>query len=268
MAARCGSTVWQHGGQHGGQHGVAVASASVTEYRAGWYPDPLGRYDSRYHNGVTWTADVSLHGERYVDPLGTAAESARAGDGQPNGIARAAMVLGIIGVAIGWIPILFIIGGACAVLALVLGTIGLRRSAVRGSGRSQSIVALTTGACGLAACVVGASLTLLLVDLVDQYDNPNPHTTQLDSCATRGTTTTAAGSIMNLGNDEADFVVRIEFVRAGTNNVQRRAKVAVDNVAAGDTATFSVTRDVAVDEVDCLLGTVTGPLPLGIDLDS
>ncbi len=36
----------------------------------GWYPDPLGRYDHRWFNGTSWTADVSTDGARHVDPLG------------------------------------------------------------------------------------------------------------------------------------------------------------------------------------------------------
>lgn len=36
---------------------------------AGWFPDPLGRYDHRWYNGTAWTADVSVDGQRYVDPL-------------------------------------------------------------------------------------------------------------------------------------------------------------------------------------------------------
>ena len=36
---------------------------------SGWYPDPTGRFEYRYHNDRHWTADVSTNGQRYVDPL-------------------------------------------------------------------------------------------------------------------------------------------------------------------------------------------------------
>lgn len=39
-------------------------------YPAGWYPDPLGRFDHRWYDGTRWTADVSLDGVRRVDPAG------------------------------------------------------------------------------------------------------------------------------------------------------------------------------------------------------
>ena len=44
-----------------------------------------------------------------------------------DGLATAAMVLGIIGLSISWVPLLFVAGAVCAVLALVFGTIAIRR---------------------------------------------------------------------------------------------------------------------------------------------
>jgi hypothetical protein len=49
------------------------------EYRAGWYPDPLGRFDHRWFDGTRWTADVSLAGVRRVDPDGIAPPSSATG---------------------------------------------------------------------------------------------------------------------------------------------------------------------------------------------
>lgn len=43
----------------------------------GWYPDPLGRYDHRWFNGTSWTADVSSNGARHVDPRGSDAPTGR-----------------------------------------------------------------------------------------------------------------------------------------------------------------------------------------------
>ena len=44
--------------------------------QSGWHPDPTGRFEFRYFNGERWTADVSLHGQRYVDPAGVAPPTA------------------------------------------------------------------------------------------------------------------------------------------------------------------------------------------------
>ena len=35
---------------------------------AGWFPDPLRRFEFRYFNGERWTDDVSADGTRFVDP--------------------------------------------------------------------------------------------------------------------------------------------------------------------------------------------------------
>jgi hypothetical protein len=36
---------------------------------AGWYPDPMGRFEGRYHDGDDWTANVSDGGTTEADPL-------------------------------------------------------------------------------------------------------------------------------------------------------------------------------------------------------
>lgn len=35
----------------------------------GWYPDPMGRNEYRWHDGTEWTENVSSHGRQSVDPL-------------------------------------------------------------------------------------------------------------------------------------------------------------------------------------------------------
>ena len=36
---------------------------------AGWYPDPLGRFEKRYHDGRAWTLAVSHHGRGLRDTI-------------------------------------------------------------------------------------------------------------------------------------------------------------------------------------------------------
>jgi hypothetical protein len=36
----------------------------------GWFPDPFGRYQQRYHDGTAWTAHVVGPDGPVVDPLG------------------------------------------------------------------------------------------------------------------------------------------------------------------------------------------------------
>src|SRR5262249_10223961 len=54
-----------------------------------------------------------------------------------NGLAIAALVLGIVGVVAGIIPLLFFIAWVLGVLAVVLGIIGRRNARQRGAGKGQ-----------------------------------------------------------------------------------------------------------------------------------
>lgn len=56
-----------------------VAAVEPTQSSAGWHPDPSGRYEFRYYNGERWTADVSVHGQRFVDPVSGPAQTASDG---------------------------------------------------------------------------------------------------------------------------------------------------------------------------------------------
>ena len=106
----------------------------------GWYPDPAGRFELRYHNGGVWTADVATNGERFVDPAGTAPTPpgmATPGDGRRNGPAIAAMVLGIVSIGIGWLPFVVVAGLICATTAIALGFVGRSRVPSTGSRRRR-----------------------------------------------------------------------------------------------------------------------------------
>lgn len=35
---------------------------------SGWYPDPSGRFEMRYWDGMAWTEHVSRQGQQYTDP--------------------------------------------------------------------------------------------------------------------------------------------------------------------------------------------------------
>ncbi len=237
----------------------------------GWYPDPTGRFELRYHNGIAWTADVSTNGLRYVDPAGTSpgapAAAPRSVAGR-NGPAVAAMVLGIVSIGIGWLPFVVVAGIVASVLAIVLGAVGRARAKRSGTGGGYAIAGLVTGIVGAFVCVGGVLFTLAFVRELDRYSNPAPHDVDLVECTLDGSTATAAGSITNLGTGPADFSLRIDFVRPGTNNPDRHVRVAVEGVEPGGTAPFSATRAVSLDEIDCVIARVDGPLPFGVDIES
>lgn len=239
--------------------------------RPGWYADPLGRFELRYHNGTTWTADVSTGGERFVDPsgidLGQQTARADATQNAPTSLATASMVLGIVAVAIAWMPFVVVVGALAAVLALVFGVLAIRRSGPSGAGRSRAVVGVITGGSGLLAAVLGAVLTVVVLDVYDSYLNPPPHETVVTSCEVVGSRAIASGLLENLGDETSDFSVLVGFVRPGTDNPHRTTRVDLDDVEAGASAPFDAERQVELDDVECIVIEVTGPLPFGLALD-
>jgi len=57
------------------------------------------------------------------------------------------MVLGILGVVLFWLPV---VGFAMAIVAVVLGGVGLSRANLGGGGRGQAIAGLVLGVVGIA----------------------------------------------------------------------------------------------------------------------
>lgn len=49
---------------------VPPAAPAVAATPADWYPDPTGRHEMRYFDGVAWTDQCSNAGQQIVDPLG------------------------------------------------------------------------------------------------------------------------------------------------------------------------------------------------------
>lgn len=235
---------------------------------ADWYPDPGGRYELRYFNGSTWTADVSTAGDRYVDPVIAASDPGGDGATQRNGRAVAALVLGVVGLLTAWMPYFFVVGAVASVLAVVFGTIALRRMDAVGSGRGPAVAGLVTGGIGCVAAIGGFFFTIAVTNALDAYENPGPTETSITRCVESGSSTwTAEGTITNLDDDTHDYVIDVRFARAGTDNAQRTARVEVESLAPGASTTFEVERTTAIDDIDCSIADVHGPLPFGIDLD-
>jgi hypothetical protein len=251
---------------------ACAAVANDSGVHPGWYADPIGRFELRYYNGAAWTADVSSDGDRFVDPLGIelgprVADAARSDRSATNGPATAAMVLGIIAVAIAWLPFIVVLGVIAAVLALVFGAVGVRRSTATGAGRSRALVGLVTAAAGLVAASLGVILTLVVLDAYDAYVDPGPHDVVITSCEIVGSRAMASGTLENLGTEPADFSVQIGFVRPGTDNAHRTGRAVLDDVEPGQRSEFEVERQVELDGVDCIVVEVTGPMPFGLSRD-
>lgn len=71
---------------------------------------------------------------------------------QGNGMAVTAMVLGIIGVVLFWIPVL---GWILAILAIIFGGVGIAQANKRaGSGKGMAIAGLVLGIVSIALYVI------------------------------------------------------------------------------------------------------------------
>ena len=232
-----------------------------TSTPSGWFPDPLERYDHRYFNGTAWTSDVSTGGQRYVDPLGTGqGRPAGAGRGT-NGAATAAVVMGSIGVAIAWIPFIVLFGAILAVLALVFGILGLKRSRAAGVGRGASIAGIVMGGIGIAASVVGVILSIVVLREVIRFVEPGDVATEVTACSVDGRRADVRGTLTNLDDESREYTL---FVEVGG----RSEAIVVDEVGPGDTVEWStiVTMSSAGGECDPDI-TVQGPYPYGIEVD-
>ncbi len=232
---------------------------------AGWYTDPYGRFDLRYHNGSAWTADVSVVGDRFVDPMGT---TPAPGDSAPNPRATTSMVLGIVAICIGWFPYVAVAGVICAVLAIGLGLSARRRGGGPGSpGSNRARVGITTGVVGLVVAMIGLAFTVVVVRAIDRYTDPEPNEAVVTSCITDGEgMVSVTGELTNLGADGADFTVRVAVMRAGTDNVHRTVSIELDDVEPTATVAFETKVAVALAEIDCAVHDVDGPLPFGLDI--
>ncbi len=218
-------------------------------YTAGWYPDPVGVHELRYHNGHAWTGDVATDGVRHVSAMPTAP------GGEPTG--TAALVLGIVSLCIGWIPFVSIVGIGTAIAAVV---IGLRRRRFP-SARGATDAGIITGLVGLVLAIGGTWLTFVIVDAVVTYDDPGPYEIELVSCTEVDGITRADGSITNLDDGSRSYTVEVTF------DGDRSDTVEIDDVDAGQTVSFVVEQDFRFDELDCAIGSVKGPRPFGLPTD-
>ena len=239
---------------------------------AAWYPDPFGRYEHRFHNGAAWTADVSTNGVRYVDPLGAGPSTGPPDPHRPpkrDGLATASMVLGIVSLCTSWVPVLFVAGAICALLALVFGAVALRRH--KAENRGFALAGLLSGGCGVLMVGVGVWTTSLVVDEVEDFTNPPPADVEITRCAVEDSRLVVAGTIENRGTRTSDYRIILDV--SGIDRRDRRVVLSVDDVAPGEIARFDTPVGglgllTDADTPSCVLDDVTGPLPFGIDIDA
>jgi hypothetical protein len=239
---------------------------------SGWFPDPTGRFEYRYHNGATWTADVATGGRRFVDPMTTpGAPLVTAPPGGPptqtrvgNGIALAGMVCGIVSLVIGWVPFVGLLGIVAAIVGLSLSIPGLARAKETGERRSFAITGIITSAIGLVVGALGIVFAVFLFRAVQRFDSPGAHDASLESCTVEDGYVVAKGQITNNSSTERDYTILVRL------QLGERHRVEVDDVAPGATESFTARsdeRDHSSGDADCTIVEVNGPIPFDLDPD-
>ena len=176
------------------------------------------------------------------------------------------MVLGIVGVTIGWMPFVFVFGTVCSVLGIIFGTIVLRR---RGDLRGFALTGVIAGLAGLVLVVVGVVTTRAITNALDDFVDEPPAIVDLQQCVTGDGMVRIEGTIENLGDRSSDYRI---VVRVGQlPSSRQRVVIEVDDVRPQTPVPFRIADDLdlfgAPSDVTCEVVDVTGPPPFGLDFD-
>ncbi|MFD0355696.1 DUF4190 domain-containing protein [Streptomyces sp. NPDC127110] len=85
-----------------------------------------------------------------------------------NGLAAAAMVLGVIG----WLTSIVFIGGLLGVIGLILGATALRKASRTGTGRGMSITGLVTSSLAIVVSILVAVFMTWYANKTQQCYDP------------------------------------------------------------------------------------------------
>ena len=234
---------------------------------SGWYADPQGRFEYRYFNGVQWTADVAVDGQRYVDTLVDLPAPAQQPSGRPRGIAIASFTTALGAVLLGWVPFVFVLAAGAAITSIVFGMLGLK-SARRhdGYGRNFAVAGLALSPVALAVCVGGFYFTKAVMHEFRDFVDPGPHEIFVDEpCTVDGGRATVRGTIHNLDSRDHDYRIVVEFASPTTST---SATASVRNVVPDATAPWTTSVAISGSAVKCTVTDVFGPMPFGVDQQS
>ena len=225
----------------------------------------MGRFEYRYFNGVEWTSDVAVNGQRYVDaPISQLMEQVPKRR-PPRGIAVASFITGASAVALGWVPFIFVLAVAAAIAALVLGILGLQSASRNdGYGRGFAVTGLVLAPVALVVCVGGFFFTRAVVREFRDFIEPGPHELVVDQpCSLENGSATVTGTIRNLDDRQHDYRIFVDF--DDNSGQSRSSTVAVLDVNPDETAPWSSSVAFDGDTVECTVTDVFGPPPFGID---
>lgn len=256
--------------------------------QSGWFADPLGRHEKRFHNGLVWT-DRVLDGDRPAsDPIGNVspgspfepgylegAPSRKPGRPPPtsNGPAAAALILGAIGsIAASLSPFGFFVGAACGLIALNFGWRGRRNARSGAPANGFAIAGVVLGSLALVVAVYYGSTYYSLTDKVHGAFASSTRVPVIDAngardkvhvtaCHRAGGTgaPTATGTLVNTAKKKQSFRVTIAF---HVGPITSRAVSTTPPLAPGARGSWTV-RDLSASfaPTSCTIVTPAGKGP-------
>lgn len=222
--------------------------------RAGWYSDPTGDHELRYHNGEGWTGDVATGGVRHVTDVPDLSASRFPQRHDPRS-GTVAMVFGIISMTIGWIPFVCFVAVFFGAVGVIVGFRRRRFESARGS----ALVGIVTGTVGILLSAVGIWLSVVLVRAVAEFENPGPHEAEVTECEEVDGATRVTGAITNADDRERSYTIVIAL------DDDTDVTAVVNDVPSGERRVFQVDEDLRFPELDCSIVEVKGPRPFGIE---
>ena len=213
----------------------------------GWYPDPNGTNQQRYFDGTTWTTNYAPAAN--VQPIYIPVAQTS------NGLAIAALVLGIAACCLGLIPILGYFAFPLAAIGLLLGIIAISR----GTKRGMAITGTGLSALGVALAIAGVVIVQnAFSDLDSSMDEIAGNSTDqilqdyLDVqmgrfVITTGDYTTETAlpvTLRNIGSESASFSVQIEAVGSSGTRISDDTAF-VQNLAPGQSISQELFKFVA-----------------------
>lgn len=225
----------------------------------------MRRFEYRYFNGVRWTSDVAVNGQRYVDTPLAQVEPGIATKRPERGKSIASFVLAISAVFVGWIPFIFVLAAGAAIAAIVFGVLGLRAAKRHdGNGRRFALAGLALSPFALAVCVGGLFFTRSVVREFRDFAEPGPNELVVDRpCVVANGEATLNGRIHNLDARAHAYRIVVDFDDG--NGDRKLATARVRGVEPGATADWTASAPIKGNAAKCNVSDVSGPLPFGGD---
>jgi uncharacterized membrane protein YeaQ/YmgE (transglycosylase-associated protein family) len=230
------------------------------EVGAGWHHDPTGRHQWRWWDGNAWTEHVASGGVASTDPIGSPSPTPATENpwvpstgwaptpppgSRANGLALAAMIVGIVGAFVGVLVLPFFLAIPLGATALGLGVAGRRRAADRpdGRGRGQATSGIVLGSIAMALGVLGACLVFFVIDFSDDIGgSAAADTYEIDpgACSWGDGEAVAEGDIENTSGGTRSFEVVVDFEDEDGDRVAQGSDD-VDDLAPNESESFRVT---------------------------